>query len=1266
MKIFILVGQSNMLGHGNISPVGTEGTLEYVVANDPGGDYQFLVDGGGDWVVRDEVWIKDQYGNATGLTAGYGSGANDSNLPPIGSNIGPELGFGNAMGDFYEEQVLLVKAAWGGKSLGGDFRPPSSGWAVNPPVAEGDEGYYYNQVLGLVSDAIANLGTYFPDYDGGGYEIAGFCWHQGWNDRVSGTFSAEYETNMANFIRDIRSDLGVPDLPFVIATSAMDGNGPGVYSQVELAQRAMTDPFLTNPMPPDLYADFVGSVAVVDCRETYNGWAYSGLDFWQDAANSPQNQGYHWNRNAKTYLNIGLSMADQMSILAPSDCPSRLRAKGGAVSGISLDWLKWDSNPTSVQILRNGFEVAAAHSGAATTFDDAAADPGIYEYVLNFTMPGDPCPPLTVTFDGSITGLEAARDAGGITLNWVNAMPYPAIEIRRNGIVIEAAYSGTSTSYVDTTAPASGTFVYEVVPTTGTTTPAVVQTDVYWDGGTTDIAAVGDGTSDGGSGTWDGTLLNWDAGSGVAHVAWNNGASDVPVFGGASGTVTIAGGGATAGGLDFDTDGYTIDGDPLTLVGSAGVDVDSGTAVIDSVVAGTAGLNKTGNGTLQLTNLANTFTGDVSVDGGKLLFRSTSNDSATRTLQGGNFTGNIDIAEGSTFEFWSYGGSGTPQEFSGDISGDGDLWLAYNCTFILSGTNTSTGTTTVQGELNGRTARLQIASFNSVSPSVVLGRGGMQASGILDYTGTGETTDTSIYLYASGNSTKVVNNLGTGPLIFTTPWDAANGTGLRIDITTDSDLILDGFSIPGQPNYIAKRGSGTFSLDGDCELWNYVQLYDGTLEVNTALGDGGIEYSDASNEFVVRPGGVANQVTVPDTSILEVGMAVSTSRFPAGTVITSIVDATTIEVDASAGGPNDQTPVGVIGYPGALGLFAPDPGKFRWVNSATFRYAGPDDSTNRGFTVDNGDTGTWDVVGGTTLEVSGDSAPTSGKIAKVGAGTLALSGTLQHTGSPNAVSEGALLIDGDASAMTGSVNIASGATLGGTGTIGGNVTVEDGGKLAFDISTDAASHDKLEINPGYLDFIGASELTITSGGGASPGVYTLVTDSGSGITGAVPATVNLPAGWAASVSISGNDLLLTVTSTGGGATAYETWAGGSLFEDDDNGDDVDNGLAFILGAADPNANAVGLLPAPATEPGFLTLTFERLDGIAPAVLSVEYGPDLSFGNTDAIPLTSQTLGSGVEVVVVDGSPTDTVTIKIPDSFAGGGATLFARLSATEN
>lgn len=129
-----------------------------------------------------------------------------------------------------------------------------------------------------MNEAIANLSTYFPDYNAlGGYEIAGFGWHQGWNDRVSESYSAEYESNMTNFIRDIRSDLEVPDLPFVIATTGMDGGT--IYTEVEQAQLAMAS-FTA-------YPEFDGNVRVVDTRTSYDG-----MGFWQ----------HRWRRECKPHL----------------------------------------------------------------------------------------------------------------------------------------------------------------------------------------------------------------------------------------------------------------------------------------------------------------------------------------------------------------------------------------------------------------------------------------------------------------------------------------------------------------------------------------------------------------------------------------------------------------------------------------------------------------------------------------------------------------------------------------------------------------------------------------------------------------------------------------------------------------------------------------------------------------------------------------------------------------------------------------------------
>ena len=136
---------------------------------------------------------------------------------------------------------MLIKCAWGGQAIGMTFRPPGSGLPEDAILREMFEkakkkrpdlsldeyketfGSRYRQVLSEVQAVLSNLEQEFPAYDGQGYEIAGFFWHQGWNDGCSKQFTEEYEVNMTNFIKDIRGDLGNETLPFVIATSGMGG-----------------------------------------------------------------------------------------------------------------------------------------------------------------------------------------------------------------------------------------------------------------------------------------------------------------------------------------------------------------------------------------------------------------------------------------------------------------------------------------------------------------------------------------------------------------------------------------------------------------------------------------------------------------------------------------------------------------------------------------------------------------------------------------------------------------------------------------------------------------------------------------------------------------------------------------------------------------------------------------------------------------------------------------------------------------------------------
>jgi len=289
LKVFILAGQSNMEGAGFIKadPKRNEGkgSLEYLTKQPATADkFKHLLHTKGEWAVRDDVWI--HYLNRKGkLTVGYGARED---------RIGPELGFGWVISDAFDEPVLLIKLAWGGKSLARDFRPPSSGGEVGP---------FYKEIIQRTKDILGDVKKEFPEVGDRGYELAGFGWHQGWNDRINQAFNDEYEKNLANFIRDIRKDLGVKNMPFVVAETGMSGldeKHPRALSLMK-AQAAVAE-----------YPEFQGNVAFVGTRE-----------FWRDKDMSPTGQAYHWNTNAETYYLIGEAMGRAMKKLCAAKAPTK-------------------------------------------------------------------------------------------------------------------------------------------------------------------------------------------------------------------------------------------------------------------------------------------------------------------------------------------------------------------------------------------------------------------------------------------------------------------------------------------------------------------------------------------------------------------------------------------------------------------------------------------------------------------------------------------------------------------------------------------------------------------------------------------------------------------------------------------------------------------------------------------------------------------------------------------------------------------------------
>lgn len=284
VKVFILAGQSNMQGHGNIDPVDVKGTLSNFMNGESSKMFQYLQNTDGSWATREDVWVRYDHENgellADKLKVGFGASVNQ---------IGPELGFGHLLGEYFQDQILIIKTCWGGKSLAVDFRPPSSGGSV---------GHYYNQIISDVSEAIDNIAVEFPQYNGGQIEIAGFCWFQGWNDGEEDAYLNEYEENLKNLISDIRTDLNAPNLPFVIG---LTGNGGYDLLPGDLWVQNLQ----TRLVPAQINAAEYPGHSNVYYAETRGFWRADDL--------SPEpNAIHHWMNNAESYLRIGNELGLKM------------------------------------------------------------------------------------------------------------------------------------------------------------------------------------------------------------------------------------------------------------------------------------------------------------------------------------------------------------------------------------------------------------------------------------------------------------------------------------------------------------------------------------------------------------------------------------------------------------------------------------------------------------------------------------------------------------------------------------------------------------------------------------------------------------------------------------------------------------------------------------------------------------------------------------------------------------------------------------------
>jgi autotransporter-associated beta strand protein len=324
----------------------------------------------------------------------------------------------------------------------------------------------------------------------------------------------------------------------------------------------------------------------------------------------------------------------------------------------------------------------------------------------------------------------------------------------------------------------------------------------------------------GGVGSWDTSRTNWVNSAGQ-HVAWINNNGDTAVFGGDSGGLI----GATnsvlsAGGIQFDTAGYTIGTtSSKTLTLTSGSVIANADAVLALPLSATGGLNKSGNATVTLQG-ANTVRTSVTLTAGLLAFGTEANlgtNTITLSFNGGGLryagANPLTLKNTRTLVVGAAGGTldtatSVTLAATGQLTGAGTLTKDGAQTLSITADNANfTGAVAVNA------GALQLASPASINHAAVTLAGGtlaLRSDASSNMVGS---------LTATGNAT-----LDVGPLTAGTTGPVHSIGDLAVTATGTLGLVThDGHAI----------GAGAVSVDGT------LRVNDATLSVGSSLSGAG-------------------------------------------------------------------------------------------------------------------------------------------------------------------------------------------------------------------------------------------------------------------------------------------------------------------------------------------------------------------------------------------------------------------------------------------
>ncbi len=446
-------------------------------------------------------------------------------------------------------------------------------------------------------------------------------------------------------------------------------------------------------------------------------------------------------------------------------------------------------------------------SGTNFDFDLANTAAGVSDLVTLSTSPLNLASAFTINYNLLTAGILQTATNYTLFSGASNALSLTGITISSLGLG----------AYTPTYSVSGGSLLVSF-------TNVAAPTPNYFD---TNGSVVGIGIN-GGTTVWDTTSMNWTptaAGTGSTKIFDPSqtayfGASD----GGAAGTVTVDAGGVSANfGIEFDVTGYALAGGAITLGGTTPTVtvLNSGdSATINSMLSGSAGVTKAGNGILVLGG-TNDFAGAVNLNHGTLSISDDANlgsSSNALVFAGGTLKTTAAITAARAITITAAGGGGTFDTSGFDSSstgitnindaftkaGVGDLFFNNFVNFGTGASLTVSGGSVTFGQFSGTMTMFGGATLNGnfiVKNAIRVNFNGA-------YTGTAQ-----IQTQASGTSL------------------ANSGTTTGVVVTIANNIVLNSLNLAGPfVTNLGPVGNGVMTING---------VISGSSDLNIAGGASG-------------------------------------------------------------------------------------------------------------------------------------------------------------------------------------------------------------------------------------------------------------------------------------------------------------------------------------------------------------------------------------------------------------------------------------------